>query len=319
MRPLSCLSFGLALICAFIGSGLGFLVGKAWVSVPDLRDEVARLQAELNQAKLARTKSYRRFHIPRALIQPVSPESTEAELSEEQQREKIKREVIRRGIEAALARKAAEDAELYEPVLQELGLTPEAITQVRSNLVELHKKADTAGEPMGQLAIARAEYDNQMRSLLGEDAYERYRLFEASKPALREYEMLRQYAIEKRGWSLDSAQAHVFIDLMRDAGATTTVTWDGPYDPLPRPIAGSFLIEALEPEYNVLVDKANSLLDSAVTSGISEEYIELLEEYYTDKAQEAYDKMVYWHMSPEERRAADDARAQADFERIVGK
>jgi hypothetical protein len=139
-----------------------------------------------------------------------------------------------------------------------------------------------------------------------------------SKPALREYEMLRQYAIEKRGWILDPAEAHLFVDLMREAGATTTVTWGGPYDPLPRPMAGDLAIEQMEPEYNALVDKANSLLDAAVASGISEEYIQLLQEYYTDKAQQAYDEVVHWNKPREEREAIRDAH-QAELERMLGK
>jgi hypothetical protein len=108
----------------------------------------------------------------------------------------------------------------------------------------------------------------------------------------------------------------VFVDLIREAGATTTVTWNGPYDPLPKPIAGTFLIESLEPEYNALVDKANALLDAAVASGISERDVQLLEEYYTHKAQEAYDSVVYWSLPPEERPAISDAH-QAELERVA--
>ena len=84
-------------------------------------------------------------------------------------------------------------------------------------------------------------------------------------------------------------------------------------------MAGALLVEQMEPEYNALVDKANSLIDAAVAFGLSEESIQLLHDYYSDKASQAYDKLVYWNMPPEERRAADDAREQADFERIVGK
>jgi hypothetical protein len=98
------------------------------------------------------------------------------------------------------------------------------------------------GEVLRQLALVRAEYDKHMRSLLGEDVYRQYLVFEASKPALREYEMLREFALEKRDLSLDPAEAHVLVDLIGEAGATTTVTWSGPYDPLPRPMAGDLLI-----------------------------------------------------------------------------
>jgi hypothetical protein len=305
MRPLSNLGLVLALTCALIGSVLGFLVGKTWVSVPDIRGEVARLQDELNQAKLNRTNTFRRFQLPRALNPSVSrtPDSTDAELSEEQQNEKRMREIYARGVEAALARTATENASLYGSVLSELGLAPEAILQVESNLIELVKEAMTAGEPMGRLAMARAAYDTNMQVLLGEEGYKQYRLFEASKPALREYEMLQKYALEKRGLSLDPAEAPVFVDLMREAGATTTESWAGPYDPLPRPVAGSLAIEQMETDYNALVDKANALLDAAVAAGLSEEYVQLLEDYYTDTAQRAYDNWVFWSKPREEREA----------------
>jgi hypothetical protein len=191
-------------------------VGKTFVSVPDLRGEVARLQDELNQAKLDRTKSLRRSQLPRTRIQPVRPEIAESEVSEDEQREKLKRDVFRGGMEAVLARKAAENADLYEPVLQELGLAPEAIIQVRSNLVEVHKKAIAAGEPMMELARSRSAHDANMRSLLGEEGYQQYRLFEASKPALRSIRMTHHAS----GW----------FDRLREAdcdGATQEATTAG--------------------------------------------------------------------------------------------
>ena len=310
----------LALTCALIASVVGFIVGKEWAAVPDLRDEVARLEAELNQTKLNRKNAFKPFAPSGAVRRSVRPpvDDAQAELSEEQQREKLKSEFYQRGIDALVARTAAENAGQYGPVLSELGLAPEAILQVRSNLVELHKEANTAGKPMGELALARAAYDNDMRSLLGEDGYKRYRMFEASKPALREYEMLREYALDKRGLTLDPVEVRVFVDLIREAGATTTETWHGPYDPLPRPISGALAIEQLEADYKTLVDKANSLLDAAVTSGISDESFQLLQDYYTDKAQQGYDEWVFWNRPAEEREAEMDAR-QAELQKTVGR
>jgi hypothetical protein len=310
----------LALTCALIASVVGFLVGKESGAVPDLRDEVARLEAELNQARLSQTKAFRIIARPGAAMPPVRPtaENAQPDLSLEQLREKLKREVIQRGVDAALATAAAENSAQYEAVLSYLGLAPEAIFQVQSNLVDLHKKAMTAGEPMGQLAQARADYDDNMRSLLGEDEYKRYRLFEASKPALREYEMLREYALGKRGWSLDPAEAPIFVDLMRYAGATTTVTWHGPYDPLPKPISGALAIEQMEADYRGLVEKANSLLESAVASGISDDYVQLLQDYYTDKTEEAYEEWVFSNKPFEEMKAIIDSRVQEELQKKIG-
>ncbi len=44
-----------------------------------------------------------------------------------------------------------------------------------------------------------------------------------------------------------------------------------------------------------LVDKANALLAAAAQSGVSEEYLQLLQKYYTDKTQAGADKWADWN------------------------
>jgi hypothetical protein len=238
-------------------------------------------------------------------------------LAEDQQRQQLRSEILQRGLQAVLARTAADKTAQYAPVLSELGLGPEVIAQVQSNLVEVHRKAITAGEPMLELARSRAAHDAEMRSLLGDNGYQQYRLFEASKPALREYEMLREYALAKGGPQLDPAEAHVFVDLMREAGATSTVTGDGPYDPLPHPVSGTMALEKMESDYQTLARKANSLLDAAGAAGLSEEHLQLLQNYYTDRVQKFYDEWVFWSMPREEREAIIQAEMDANSGPLV--
>jgi len=146
-------------------------------------------------------------------------------------------------------------------------------------------------------------YDNNLRSLLSEDGYKRYRDYEKSKPARREYEMIKEHAATKLGLSLDAGQADSIVALIRDAGATTTETWHGPYDPLPRPVAGAELVDQMQADYLSLLNNANSLLTAAAESGMSEEYLQILQEYYTDKTQAGYDKWIFWNRPIEDTRA----------------
>ena len=64
--------------------------------------------------------------------------------------------------------------------------------------------------------------------------------------------MIKEHAATKSGHFLDEGEADKVVDLIRDDGATTTVTWHGPYDPLPRPIAGAEAIDKLQTDYLAL-------------------------------------------------------------------
>jgi hypothetical protein len=238
--------------------------------------------------------------------------STELPLATEEELEAFRawqEESARRAVDEMVNRAAAESADGYRGLLSDLALDGTTIDQLQSNLVALHYMAVDAGDPLTELAIARSRYDEYMRSLLDEDAYKRYRKYEESKPAVREYEMIKEYAAVKRGVMLDEGETAKLVDLIRDAGATTTESWHGPYDPLPRPIAGAEAIDKLQTDYLSLVNSADSLLASAYEAGVPEELLHILKEYYTDKTQAGHDKWIYWNRPIEDIRAEIRVRA----------
>jgi hypothetical protein len=305
------LTLGWAVVAVFVG----FLAGSQWANAPGLREEIARLQAELNESKLRHENPSRALEPPSVVKRSVATagQIQQPTLPEGQQLQRLKDEAYQRALDAWVARTATQNADEYGFLLSEFGLGPEEVLQVRTNLVQLHEKANIAGMPMLELAMARSSYDEMMRSLLSDDDYERYRAYEMSKPALREYEMLTEYALTKHGVSLDPDQGGQLVALIQAAGATTTETWHGPYDPLPKPAAGRAVIENAALRYDTLVTRANSLVEAAAASGVTEDYQALLQEYYTDKAQEMYDGWLYMNRPAAEIRAEIRARMREEM------
>jgi hypothetical protein len=289
-----------------LGALSGFFLGNQLARRPDGLEEIARLQSELSRLRLNRANASKARELTRPATRSTGSIASQQPLISEEELEAFKafqEERARQAIDELVARTSAESASEYERLFSDLGLEEGTIRQVQSSLIDLHYKAVTAGDPLGELALARSAYDNNLRSLLSEDAYKRYRDYEKSKPARREYEMIKEYAAAKLGLSLDASQAEQIIALIKDAGATTTETWHGPYDPLPRPLAGAELVDQMQAEYLSLVNNANSLLTAVGESGMSEEDLQVLQQYYTDKTQAGYDKWVFWNRPIEDIRA----------------
>jgi hypothetical protein len=301
-----------AIIAVLIAGLVGFLIGKESSKAPAQHATNPTAEPSLNPVKrdLPRTT---RPQFSQAPIVPVRLQSGleimgDQALSQEELDafEAWAKESQKQAVEEMIARTAAESAEDYFTQLSGFGLDPEEIQQLQSELTELHRKAVAAGDPLQELVLARNDYDQSLRSLLSEHDYQRYREYEARKPAVREYDLLAEYATQ-HGLSLDPAEADRIIGLIKDAGATTTEAWHGPYDPLPSPIAGEAAIEKMRQDYTTLVDKANSLVEAAAESGLSSEYTRLLVDYYTEKTQKAFDFRNFVNRPIEE--VAADIRA----------
>jgi hypothetical protein len=301
-----------AIIAVLIAGLVGFLIGKESSKAPAQHATNPTAEPSLNPVErdLPRTT---RPPFSQAPIDPVRFQRGvevmgDQALSQEEldALEAWSKESHEQAVEEMISRTAAESAEDYFTQLSGFGLAPEEIQQLRLNLIELHRKAIAAGDPLQELVLARNDYDQSLRSLLSEDDYQRYREYEARKPAVREYDLLAEYATQ-HGLSLDPDEADRIIGLIKDAGATTTETWHGPYDPLPSPFAGEAAIERMRQNYTALVDKANSLVEAATESGLSSEYIQLFVDYYTEKTQKTYDLRKFFNRPIEE--VAADIRA----------
>lgn len=184
-------------------------------------------------------------------------------------------------------RTAAANSAEYDKLFADLGISPEIAEHVKSNSIVLHKQAIEAGKPLETLLRTRYQHDKELRAKLSEADYQRYRQYEEQKPATREYDMLRDFAWKVRGVALNPAEADTLIQLIAKAGATTTETWHGPYDPAPRPIVGlESMVARQRDRLNHLKNSSDKLLDAVRQAELAEEVKQLIQEYYNATVQE---------------------------------
>src|SRR5262245_18118338 len=183
----------------------------------------------------------------------------------------------RQMLEDFVIRTANENDAEYTRIFSELGLKPEDQKRFKSQLEELHRKAIAAGEPMARLLEARLAYDKEVRAALGEENYQRYRDFEESKPAKREYELLQEFALKSKNLKIDDAFSEKIVRLFKETKATTTESWHGPYDPRPRPEVGqAAVLMSLTRRASEFRQASSNLVQVLPKSGLPDEYQRLL-------------------------------------------
>ncbi len=282
----------LALLCGVAG----FVLGRAPARARNLQNELARLQLELDRIRESQAghlamKPQAPRVLPTNVTTVISRPSTESQSWKEWA---ASRE--RQLNDSWVTKVAADRDKWYTSLMSNLGMDPQTVDRFTAEVKELHQKAIVAGEPLFELAAARNAYDEKMRSALGDKNYELYRSYESRIPAMREYELLQKYALEQHLLNLDPADASQIVDLMYAAGATTTETWDGPYDPLPRPAAGkSQVLERRTADYNALVNSSAALMNVAAEAQIPEDYRNLLQDYYRMKIEEVSRSLANLH------------------------
>ena len=306
----------LAGAAAAIGCVVGYFVAKDSSKIDNLQAEIRRLQLMLDQTR--RSGFSQRVRTPSAIASRVLTSTTNTPnpeepkpLSPREREAKYRRDAL----DALVANTAAASSDEYTSVFSQLGAGPEITERLKSNLAQLHQKAIAAGEPYRDLIAARVAYDQSVQSALGEENYIHYRIYEESKPAVREYQLLEKYAGAKN-IAVDPAFSEKMIQLIKDAGATTTETWHGPYDPLPRPAVGQEMVtNQLNQALIALMERSKILLESARQSGIPDEYSQLLANYYADRIHEKTQGLEFSSLPAEERRRQADKFFEAQIEK----
>jgi hypothetical protein len=183
-----------------------------------------------------------------------------------------------------VSKKAAERNPEFATLFSSFGLGPDQIAQFQSNVITIHRKAISAGKPVDDLQQARRTYDDEVRSTIGEENYAKYRAYEALKAPRLEYERLRDYAKTKMNIDLDPASSDALINLIKEAQVYTTESWDGPYDPPPRPMHGrQQLTELLQRQIDEITQRSSLLLEATRQTGTyDDKSINAIQRYYTD-------------------------------------
>ena len=201
-----------------------------------------------------------------------------------------------------IERKAAENRVDYTPVFGELGMKSEDKERLLVRLQELHRKAIAAERPMQELAKARLKYDQDIRSVLGETNYAKFVAFERSKPARREYVWLSTFALHSNNLAMDPVYSQRIVQLLKDAKATTTESWEGPYDPMPHPEAKDNQ-GAFSDSIHLLGDprqKATNVTELLRKRDFPYAYRRAIEDYYAWKIKEMEERIAWFSLPADE-------------------
>lgn len=173
-------------------------------------------------------------------LRPSRPSSPSPNL-ENNLRERLA-EVRARGMERmTLETKMQEENfrnEFYGPRLAELGLSSEQMEKVLAQLAAMRDKAVIVGDATLELLQQRAAHNEEMLQLLGEKGHERYRQLESEKSSYRQLVAEIIPFAKKQNVVLQPETQSVLVRQLAIHGLTTMETWEGPYDPMPRPSIG---------------------------------------------------------------------------------
>jgi hypothetical protein len=209
---------------------------------------------------------------------------------------------------------ASENDPDYTRLFTELGLKPDERERFKSQLADLHRKAIAAGEPMAELVRARVAFDKEIHAALGDDQYQRYREYEESKPARREYELLREFATKSNNLAIDPAFSEKIVRLIKNAKATTTETWHGPYDPRPHPEVGQQMVLVnLIRQLSELRQASSNLVQALPKGELPNDYLRLLKDYYSWKVDEMEKEIAFFSLTEEEIRK----RRRQELEKVL--
>lgn len=217
-----------------------------------------------------------------------------------------------------VAQAAAEDSAAYGRWFETLGLDKSKAGMIRAELINLHHLAISAGEPLRELKQARQKFDKLVKEILGDEHYSKYRQFEESKPARRELALLRKFAWEQHNTALDPAWEETLIDMIRIAGATTTESWHGPYDPAPRPMVGEEAINHMRSQISDLKKSYSVFREKLISSGIPPAHQGVVLDYYARTIDGLEKNLTFWDRPISEIIAENEKMIEERIKREVG-
>lgn len=177
------------------------------------------------------------------------------------------------------ASQSAARRDVYTRLLTVLGMSQPDIEGALHALDQLHHGAIKAGDSMLELLQARRQFDRGMRDKLGEAAYDQYRAIESLKPYYREVDEIRRFAGTKAGFLNEDATVEL-AELLKRFDLHTTETWDGPYDPAPRPRVGMEpILAGLDQKESRIAAGLSPFLDEA-RQRFSVDGVGILSDYY---------------------------------------
>ncbi len=223
--------------------------------------------------------------------------------------------VAAEGKEARDARERQFRTEFYSSQFAALGLTSEQITAALERLSGLYSKAVTSGDALLELQIDRSRYDREMKKALSSEAYETYRRIESFKPYYSEVRRQIGPFAEDRGVPIDEPTEKLLADLLATHHVTLWESWDGPYDPLPRPGIGPAAALAHVERMLGNLDGLESFLHEAEAQ-LPNSVFKTVKEYYTEQFTKLQAQKQMLELPEEQRLAIQRAIDEQQLEQL---
>jgi hypothetical protein len=197
----------------------------------------------------------------------------------------LHRKIMEANISNLVSQIASANQEDLGRVFADLGLDVAASSQLQSHQAKISSTALKADSAISQLLTARSDYDQRVRSLLPEEKYSQYRLYEDLKLARNELGNIQNYA-QQQGIPTDAAYQATLLTSLYQAKAYSVETELGPYDGIPQPTVGKAgVIAYSEQQIARISESAGQLAKMASESALPDSYKSLLENYFQNRVQ----------------------------------
>jgi hypothetical protein len=171
------------------------------------------------------------------------------------------------------------------------GLSAEQAEAVDKSLSKIVQASVEAEMTMGQLLMARDDYERRVRSMMGDETFEQYREFERGHLARHEASKI-QAVLEGKGVPVDPGTLEQLTGIIRENQAYTDNYWHGPFDGLPEIQVGFKAVrQGLQADLDRQVRGSAGLQSALGNLGLPPEMVASLTEHYAESIRKTEEKM----------------------------
>lgn len=205
---------------------------------------------------------------------------------------------------------AAQNSITYNKLFADLGVSAEIARRIQYQLKKLHLESAQAGTAYQELLLSRNRFDQDLRSLLPPEAYERYVEYEKDKPAFRELSQINSFAESEKTIPIHPERQKTLVDLIKKTKAYSETHYDSPYSPGQLPILGK---DAIVNHHQEKIERLTTALSyisaQSEVLGFTHGERTLIDNYFQKTIGAMKTERDYWN------RPDEDIKAEADRNR----
>ncbi len=303
---------------SFASVAIGVLIGWTASDESALIEELKRTLAEKDKALIEiqrqHAMSAKRFHVDAmSVAQTKLTESGENAAPDVEERVVNEQEQRAQHIERVAKARFGQKMDEYGSVLTQLGLPEGELEKMRSQLFEIDRRSLMSEFAIGDQLEAQNRFQTELRSQLGDEAFEEFREYERLKPVKREIDQFTQFYEENSEGQRPSLELLDWLETAVDeADVFTTESWDGPFGGSPQPTRGDAMVRAKYlAEIEDLEEKSTLLLELAQSNEFPANEISVMEAYYDNQIEERHGVLEILAIPPEERMAFIQSQQEA--------